>query len=294
MRLLVAGNTGQLARSLLQRAGIFGAQVFTIPTESITSITALQEEIKNSEADLVLNLVGISNPDFIDMSSEANKQQIIESARNLAIASKNAIIPIIHLSGHQIFDGKSDIPNSESSAPSPDNEIGRIGLRAEDAISENNPDYVILRTSWLYGPDSKSLFLKMLALASLENDLTYVARKRMGSPTSVYSLTDGIYEIAANLQSMKNNRELRGVFHIANAGIISQLRFARYILAYHLKISENHSAEVKNQNYDADANNVITQNAVLNCDKLLYSHGIALDDWRTALKIILAESLGNN
>ncbi len=293
MRFLVAGNTGQLAESLLKRAANFGAQIISTNEDSDFSVDDLQAQINNTKADFFINLIGISHPDFFNKNiTSSDRLELINLVENMAKATNAANIPIIHLSGHQVFDGKSEAPYTESTAPSAENEIGRIGIRAEDAIAQFNPNHVILRTSWLYGPDSKSFFAKMQKIAKLENDLNQVFKERMGSPTSVYSLVDGIFEVAANLHSMKENRDLRGTFHIANSGIASQLRFGRYILAYCQEISQKHSEEPSNQNYDSDADNIITQNAALNCDKLLFSHGVALDDWQQALRNILNESFG--
>lgn len=293
MRFLVAGNTGQLAESLVKRAAVFGAEIISTHEDSDFSVADLQDQINNTNADLFINLIGISHPDFYSEDITSNDRlELVDLVQNMAKASAASNIPIIHLSGHQVFDGKSEDGYLESTAPSAEREIGRIGIMAEDAIAQFNPNHVILRTSWLYGPDSKSFFTKMVKIAELENDLTYVARKRMGSPTSVHSLAEGIFEVAANLHSMKDNRDLRGTFHIANSGTASQLRFARYILAYCQEISQKHSDEIRNQNYESDANNIITQNAALNCDKLLFSHGVELDDWRNALRNILNESFG--
>ena len=64
MRFLVAGNTGQLAESLLKRASVFGAEIISTHEDSDFSVADLQDQINNTNADLFINLIGISHPDF--------------------------------------------------------------------------------------------------------------------------------------------------------------------------------------------------------------------------------------
>lgn len=299
MRLLVTGHTGQLAKSLANRAGFFGADIsHTTNTKAETS-ESYEHEIRLHKPDIVVNCATIGWREYAENNEcEFFKSQISE-ATNIAIASANLKLPLIHISCHHVFDGKSDYPYTEKSQPSGTSEIGRAVIQAEDAIVNHNPNSVILRTSWLYSESGDNIltrFISILKNAKAGMPIN-VPKAYFGSPTSTDDIADGILEVCNNLISTPHESELRGIFNMANHGMVSAAAFAKFLASFFDvpmdNIKETSISDINRPEQDFIGE--ISENAVYDCNKLLYTHGVILGDWRQALiKVLSKMQLANH
>jgi dTDP-4-dehydrorhamnose reductase len=87
----------------------------------------------------------------------------------------------------------------------------------EEALEHSGCDFLLLRTSWLYGPWGKNFVLTMLGLMKSRPELK-VVHDQVGRPSSVLSVaraTQGLLE-----------KGQRGTFHVTDAGETSWFGFA--------------------------------------------------------------------
>ena len=145
MRIVVTGRHGQLARSLDERGGadiiLLGRPDLdlAIPGSARTAIVAARPE-------LIVNAAAFTAVDLAE-TEEAEACRInAAAAGEIAAASRELGVPIIHISTDYVFDGRVSEPYAETAASGPINAYGRTKLAGEEAVRTATPDHLILRT----------------------------------------------------------------------------------------------------------------------------------------------------
>lgn len=291
-RIIVTGRTGQVARSLLERAEALDA---------IEVIALGRPELDLERPDTIAATMTGLRPDLIVSAAAHTAVDQAEDEASLAV-TVNAVapgeiaraaallgIPVIHLSTDYVFDGTRSAPYVESDAPAPVSVYGRSKLQGEIAVARSNPNHVILRTAWLYGPFGRNFLKTMLRLAENRKVLR-VVDDQVGCPTSTLDLAEGILAIASNLLE-RDDAALRGVFHLAASGSGSWADFAEEIF-HQSQLRGGPSAEVEripSSEYPTAARR--PANSRLDCARVLALHGVSLPPWRDSVAAVV-ESIG--
>src|SRR5262249_29135513 len=101
-----------------------------------------------------------------------------EGAGHAARAAAAAGCPVIHVSTDFVFDGKKGGPYTEEDPPAPLCEYGRSKLEGERLVV-TSPDYLIVRTSWLYGP-GRGNFVDAIRARATNGETLRVVRDQVG------------------------------------------------------------------------------------------------------------------
>ena len=213
--------------------------------ESLDSLAAAEivapgsSELDISDKDAVDRAVGKISPDIIincaaftdvdGCESEKERATLVNSLGpgNLARAAKTAGALFLHISTDYIFDGKKGAPYSEEDEPNPLNTYGKTKLEGERLVAEAGGDWLILRTSWLYGARRKNFVKTILALCEKHAEISVVTDQR-GSPTYTKDLARAIRALIQKRRTSDVGR--RTVFHIANKGSTSRFELAQEII----------------------------------------------------------------
>jgi dTDP-4-dehydrorhamnose reductase len=143
----------------------------------------------------------------------------------LAAACKIYGAGFIHFSTDYVFNGEANKPYTEGDATDPVNFYGLTKLMGERAALENNPETIIIRTSWVYSSYGKNFVKTMLRLMSEKESIGVVA-DQFGSPTYAADLA------AAVMQAIVSGNNRPGIYHYCNEGIISWHEFATAIKTF--------------------------------------------------------------
>jgi dTDP-4-dehydrorhamnose reductase len=108
-----------------------------------------------------------------------------------------------------IFDGRASQPYTTSSPAAPLNAYGRSKLAGEEAAREAG-DYLIVRTSWLYGAGGRNFVSTILTRARAGEELSIVNDQR-GAPTWTRHL-------AVVFAQLLEYDAPAGVYHATNRG----------------------------------------------------------------------------
>jgi dTDP-4-dehydrorhamnose reductase len=104
-----------------------------------------------------------------------------------------------------VFDGEQEEPYDEEDEPSPVNVYGWSKLRAERAVRSVGGDWIILRTSWVFGGEGEFVRRSVERLAS-GNEAAGIV-DQVGTPTYVGHLAERLVPVIES--------GLRGVVHLA-------------------------------------------------------------------------------
>jgi dTDP-4-dehydrorhamnose reductase len=126
---------------------------------------------------------------------------------------------LVHISTDYVFDGNSSIALKEDAATGPINIYGQTKLAGEQACLRENPNAIVIRTSWVYSKFGAN-FVKTMCRLMQERDSLNVVNDQIGSPTYAADLAKAILTIILhpNWQA--------GIYHYSNEGTISWYEFA--------------------------------------------------------------------
>ena len=279
MRLLVFGQSGQVAQELARRLpqGV-SARFLGRDQADLSDPVACGDAI--GACDAVINAAAYTAVDKAETDEAA--AHTINAAAPAAMAARCAVlgIPFLHLSTDYVFDGKGILPFASDHPTGPRNAYGRSKLAGEDGVRAAMGRHLILRTSWVVSAHGANFVKTMLRLGSSRDSLTVVA-DQVGGPTPAADIADALFVAAGALvQGAKG-----GTHHFAGAPDVSWADFARTIMA---------QADLACQIIDIPTSAYPTPaarplNSRLDCSGFQAAFGVKRPDWRQGLSVILKE-----
>jgi hypothetical protein len=165
MRLLVFGETGQLARELARRCPPGVEASFLGRAEAdLSEPSSCAAAIIDSAADAVINAAAWTAVDRAEAEEAAATVANGAAPGAMARACAAKGIPFLHVSTDYVFDGAGDAPFAPGHAPAPLNAYGRSKLAGEAAVRASGARHVILRTSWVFSGFGNNFLKTMLRL----------------------------------------------------------------------------------------------------------------------------------
>jgi dTDP-4-dehydrorhamnose reductase len=208
MKILITGAGGQLGRALQTVLAEDEITAFSHSQLDIASLRDVTEAIAANRPDIVINAAAYTNVDGAETESEAAYRGNALGPRNLALATANRKIPLIHFSTDYVFDGLGERPCHEFDRTNPLSVYGQSKLAGEQAVATFNPRHYIVRTAWLYSPDGKNFPKTMLAQAARAE--VRVVNDQNGSPTYAPHLAEAVVDLLET--------EAYGIYHLAGNG----------------------------------------------------------------------------
>ena len=199
-----------------------------------------------------------------------------EAVGVLAAACRSAGAGLIHISTDYVFDGNSALPLKEGDPTGPVNVYGASKLLGERLAMCNNPETVILRTSWVYSEFGNN-FVKTMIRLMREKESVSVIDDQIGSPTYAADLASAILRIACG------GAFVPGIYHYSNEGEVSWYDFARAI-----KDSTGSGCRVNSipsSQYPTPAKR--PSYSLLDKGLIKKTYGIKIPGWRESLEICL-------
>ena len=226
MKILITGSTGLLGseckRVLSQEHEVVAPDKIEM---DITSWDGVISNLEKIGPDVVLNCVAFTDVDACEEEDFIVKKINIEGPRNLAQCSARYDCRFFHISSDYVFDGQKTIPQPyfEDDSLNPLSAYGRSKLESEIAVRENSPNYVIVRTSWLYGITGKCLIKTIIDHAVHKKDVVLrLVDDQIGSPTWAYRLALQIREIL--------NVDGVGTYHATSEGYCTPFELGLFLI----------------------------------------------------------------
>lgn len=292
LTILVAGKSGQVARSLCEaaekRSGI-KLVAMGRPDLDIADRESVDRALAQVKPDVLINAAAYTAVDNAENDREAAYAGNEAGPRHLAEASAAQGIPIIHLSTDYVFDGEGDRPYKESDAVSPLGVYGKSKLAGEEAVARANPEHLILRTAWVYGAFGKNFLKTMLAVAEGRDELRVVADQK-GAPTSSHDIAEALLDLAGKV-GPGTEPDLYGTYHMAARGETVWASFAEAIF----EASQAHGGpiasveHIPSSEYPTPAKR--PSYSVLDSSALANAFGVRLPDWQEPVPGIVARVL---
>lgn len=275
---VITGTEGQLGWSIQQLIGNYPQYEFLFTTISIldlSSTDSIAEFFKQYKPAYFINCAAYTAVD------KAETEQAITLAINATavgeIAKHSAAInaTLITISTDYVFDGAGTKPYLPYDATNPINYYGYSKWLGEKLALENNPNTIIIRTSWVYAQNGHNFVKTMMRLMS-ERESINVVDDQVGCPTYAHDLAKAILHIIQQIPENKN----RGIYHYSNTGVISWFQFAsaiQQLTGLNCKVnpvpSTAYPTPAKRPSY-----------SVMDLTSIQNDFGVELIDWKTSLE----------
>lgn len=274
MKILILGAKGNLGQALSQVYA--GQEVIRLDQAEldITDEKKVMEKISEIKPSIIFNCAAYTNVD----GAEKN-QELADRVNGLAVgfiakACKKIGAILVHYSTGMIFDGNDSKGYNEDNPTNPVNYYGRSKLLGEQELQRNTDMYYLIRTCWLYGPETngKKSFPDIMLSIATNPEINAVADE-FGSPTYVKDL-------AQSSRALVDLQKSCGIYHIINEGVASRHDWTEEI--FKIKNIDKQVNKVNSDFFKREAKRPRFE--VLNNNKF-----IKLRPWQEALKEYLNE-----
>ena len=222
MRIFVTGARGMLGTDVCEVLGeeheVAGVDIDDF---DITDGPRVSDAIAAWAPDLVVHLAGYTKVEDAEDEKDAAFNCNAVGTMHVAKASRDAGARLIYVSTDYVFDGSKGDPYVETDPTAPVNFYGLTKLFGERYASSLNPRHLVVRTSWLFGPNGRNFVDTILERARAGRALQVVDDQR-GCPTYTYHLAQGLSDVAA--------AGIEGVLHMTNSGDTTWYEFAKTAL----------------------------------------------------------------
>ncbi len=229
MKLLINGAKGQVGSELVKDAQARGYEVYGFGSREldITHFEQLMQKVEQIRPDVIINAAAYTAVDKAEQESEQAYAVNALGSENLAKASKQMAIPLLHISTDYVFDGEKDTPYTEMDQPNPTGVYGASKLQGDQAIEAIWSRHIILRVSWVFGEQGNNFVKTMLRLAKQQDELSIV-NDQFGAPTSARAISQSLLSI---LETDNFNQPdfPWGTYHLQSEPGVTWFEFAREI-----------------------------------------------------------------
>jgi dTDP-4-dehydrorhamnose reductase len=275
-KILVTGVTGQLGSELKVLYSNYSQfeWIFADRTQvSLDNLKVLQNQLETISPNIILNCGAYTAVDKAETEQELANTINHLAVRIIAQYANDHSVKLIHISTDYVFDGTSATALTETAPTNPINVYGMTKLAGEKACLQENPNSIIIRTSWVYSSFGNN-FVKTMSRLMQERDSLNVVNDQIGSPTYAADLAQAIMTILANDQWQA------GIYNFSNEGEISWYEFALAI-----KELGNFDCEVSgipSSNYPTPAKR--PQYSLLDKTKIKDTFGVVVPNYKDSLE----------
>ncbi len=287
MRVLVTGAAGQVGRELVECATVIGHDVIAADSKQldITDNEALELFCRKQEPDAIVNAAAYTAVDRAEAESE---RAYAVNAQGLVYLSAIAVkrdIPIVHLSTDYVFDGEKSESYEEQDETCPINVYGSSKRLGEVHLEKSGANYIVLRTSWVFGRHGNNFVKTMIDLAKTQDELR-VIDDQFGCPTSAADLAEATLRA---LSVLIYDKTVAGIYHFSGNSSVSWFDFADAIIdvAYRKQALSRKPrlTPINSNQYPVSARR--PKNSRLNSERFSEVFGVNDSDWRAQLELVV-------
>ena len=196
---------------------------------------------------------------------------------------------LVHYSTDYVFDGTKQGAYLETDLPNPVNVYGKTKLAGDEAIQSAGGDYLILRTSWVYGARGSNFLLTMLRLARERAELRIVD-DQTGAPTSSECIAQATADLLAQLLAPQGGglQGRSGIYNLTNAGETTWFGFAKAFLSKPQEVTGAITPSlvpITTAEFPRPARR--PANSCLSCRRVEEAFGVRMPHWEDALGLVL-------
>ncbi len=207
----MTGAGGLLAYALVRELRRRGVPTTAVERGEldVTRAADVRRAVVAAQPTVVLHCAAYTAVDRAE--SDESAAFAVNEAGTANVASAAAVVGalVVYPSTDYVFSGDAEVPYRPGDPTGPLNVYGRSKLAGEHAVQRSGARFLIVRTSWLFGPGGRD-FVDAVIARSRRTAPIRVVHDQVGSPTWTMELAPALLDLAWS------GRE--GVFHLAGGG----------------------------------------------------------------------------
>ncbi|MEQ1852117.1 MAG: dTDP-4-dehydrorhamnose reductase [Chthoniobacteraceae bacterium] len=221
-RIVVMGAGGRLGAALVREWRNAGEDVIGFARQQVdlASPEQIHAALEPLEFGVMVNCAAQTNVDRCEAHFEEAMQINAHAVRTLAEICSRKGARCIHVSTDYVFDGAKRTPYTEEDEVVPISRYGESKRAGELALLEVSDRHLVVRVSWVFGPDRPSFVDQMLKRAQTDEKVEAVSDK-VAVPT--YTL-----DASKLLRPFLFDVPAGGVLHVCNGGECTWQEYAQF------------------------------------------------------------------
>jgi dTDP-4-dehydrorhamnose reductase len=221
MKIVIIGAEGRLGAALVREyRDRFEVAGFNRAQFDLSNSDYIRKKVRGTNFDVLINAAAFTNVDLCETERDRAFMINGEAPGVLAEICREKGAKLIHFSTDYVFDGEKRAPYTEDDEVKPISVYGESKLAGEKNVLAADGWHLVVRVSWVFGPDRPSFVDSMIKRAQEHEKVEAIADK-FSAPT--YTL-----DVAEMLPRFFNRESAGGVLHFANTGECSWQEYAQW------------------------------------------------------------------
>jgi dTDP-4-dehydrorhamnose reductase len=223
MKIVILGAGGRLGAALMREyrekydlAGFNHAQL------DLVNLDDARGKLGGMNFDVLINAAAFTNVDACETERDRAFRINAEAPNILAQICNDKDAKLIHFSTDYVFDGEKRAPYTEDDQANPISAYGESKLAGERNVLAAGDGNLVVRVSWVFGPDRPSFIDAMIKRAQEDEKIDAISDK-FSTPTYTH-------DIARMLPQFFDRGVAGGLLHFANTGKCSWQEYAQWAL----------------------------------------------------------------
>lgn len=291
MKILLTGKNGQVGRELEKTLSGLGSLIaLDRQGLDLNSADAIRSLVRELKPDIIVNAAAYTAVDRAETEPGPAMQVNAIAPGILAEEALRLNALLVHYSTDYVFDGTRHSPYTELDPPNPLSQYGHSKLAGERAICAAASDFLILRTSWVYGAQGRNFLDTIQRLGSQREEISIV-NDQFGAPTWSREIARATARIVQLYLKHPDPQRLHGIYHLTAQGETTWFGFAQAAAQMGLfsgLAQQPRLLPISTEQYPAPARRPAY--SVLSNEKLRDTFGFMLPHWEDSLREFLGTS----
>jgi len=223
MKIVILGGGGRLGAALLREyRDKFEVTGFDRTQLDLSDLDGVREKLRAIDFDVVINAAAFTKVDLCEREPDRAFLINAEAPRVLAQICGETGSRLIHFSTDYVFDGEKRQPYTEGDEAAPISVYGESKLAGEKNVLAAQARNIVIRVSWVFGPDRPS-FIDAMIKGAQESERVDAIADKFSAPTYTR-------DVAEMLPQFFEKGVDGGILHFSNAGECSWQEYAQWAL----------------------------------------------------------------
>lgn len=224
MKIVVVGSGGRLGAALARRYRESGEEIFGFNHAALdlADDAALRSTLEPLGFEMLINCAALTNVDYCEAHAAEAHRLNAEAVRTIAEICARKKARCVHISTDYVFDGEKGSAYVEEDAARPLSVYAASKRAGEVALLAVSEEHLVVRVSWVFGPDRPSFVDGILNKALTSAESAAIADKQ-AVPT--FTL-----DAAELLRPFLGEIRVGGILHLCHAGGCSWQEYGQFAL----------------------------------------------------------------
>src|SRR5437773_5753513 len=190
MKIIIIGSSGRLGAALMREyRGKYDVEGFNHTQLDLSNLNGVRERLRATNFDVLINAAAFTNVDLCEIERDRAFLINAEAPGVLAEICRDKNAKLIHFSTDYVFDGEKRKPYTEEDEAKPISVYGESKLTGEKNVLAAQGGHLIVRVSWVFGPDRPSFIDAMIKRAREEEYIEAIGDK-FSTPTYTLDIAE--------------------------------------------------------------------------------------------------------